>query len=407
MFGLTEDETAKVLDDFGLSDSIDSFGKWYDGYLFHCKRIFNTSSVLSYCKALLTDRTASPQNYWVNTSGNDILYDIISKSESEEALPDLESLLLDGTVELDLHSDITFDDFNDVSSLWSVLVHSGYLTPCARGSNEYRLPNKEIQSVFANKVIKWVTDRIGSTVHKNIIKAIWEKQSAQLKNLLDKILMSNISYFDQYEYCYHMLLLGLIVEVDPLSNRESGNGRTDLIFHRGSQYAIIELKKCYAELYMTADQLKGILQIRDRQYGHELVLKGFSNIIHYGIAFCKKECKVILESEITKDMLAEAIADMEAAVLAIQMQMDKRAAAPGAKVPDFRTAHRRKTWYKVRRDKLEALADILDNEGKNYKFDRLLKDTDKLLDDLKWLQKTLASKGESQTLFQAMLIQQK
>jgi hypothetical protein len=405
MFGLSEGEMAKVLDDFGLSGSMGSFREWYNGYLFCGRLLFNTSSVLSYCRALLNDGEAKPQNFWANASGNDILNDVINKSESEEALPELESLLLGGSVEFELRGDITLDDFSNIYSLWSVLVHSGYLTPCGQGSNEYRLPNKEVQSEFARKVVTWVKNRIGSTVHTKIIKAIWGGNSGDLKDLLERILMTSTSFFDQHEYCYHMLLLGLIAEADPKSNRESGNGRTDITLKRGGTAAILELKKCYAELCMTADALKGIMQIRDRLHGKELELKGL-NIIHFGVSFFKKGCYAILESEITKDLIAEAIGDMEAAALAVRMQIDKREADEGAKPEDFRS-HRRKKWYKDRRNELEALADTLDNEGKKFKFAALLKDTEKLLDDLKWLQKAEAAKMPSQTLLQSMLIHEK
>jgi vacuolar-type H+-ATPase subunit I/STV1 len=313
--------------------------------------------------------------------------------------------LLGGSVEFELRNNIALDDFNDISSLWSVLVHSGYLTPCCQNSNEYRLPNKEVQSEFASKVVTWVKNRIGTTVHAKIIKAIWSQNTVELKELLDKILMTKISYFDEYEYCYHMLLLGLIAEVDAISNRESGNGRTDLTLKRGGAAAILELKKCYAELYMTADALKGIMQIRDRLYGRELEIKGF-NIIHYGISFYKKGCYVILESEITKDLIAKAIGDMEAATLAVRMQIDKRESEEDENVEDFRS-HRRKKWYKDRRNELDALADALDKEGTKFNFKRLLANTEALLYDLKWLQKAEAAKMPSQTLLQAMLIQEK
>jgi hypothetical protein len=405
MFGLTEEEVEKVLNDFGFSSAMDSFREWYDGYLFCDKRIYNTSSVMSHCKALTSSRIAKPQSYWANASSNDILQDIISKSESEETLPELESLLFGGSVEIELISDITLDDFDDVTSLWSVLVHSGYLTPCGQDAVEYRIPNKEIQREFLRKVVKWVKGRIGTNTHKQVVKAIWGKDTAKLKETLDKILLTKMSYFDSHEYCYHMLLLGLMADVDAESNRESGTGRTDITLKNGSKAAILELKKSYAQIYLAADALKGIMQIRDRLYGKDLEIKGF-NVIHYGISFFKKECKAILESEITKELIAGAIGDMEAAVWAINWQTAKREAAESEQpLPESRPY--RKAWHKGRKEELDDLKTSLDKESKDYDFYRLLKNTEKLLEDLRWLQKTEAAKSASQTLMQAMLTQDK
>jgi vacuolar-type H+-ATPase subunit I/STV1 len=267
------------------------------------------------------------------------------------------------------------------------------------------LPNKEVLIEFRDKVIEWVINRIGTDAHAKVIEAIWNKDASGLKDTLDTILMAKISYFDAYEYCYHMLLLGLMADVDAVSNRESGTGRTDITLKRGGTVAILELKRSYSELYMNADALKGIMQIRDRLYGKELEIKGFS-IIHYGISFCKKECNAILESEITNALIAEAVGDLEAAVLAIKWQIDKRATHK-AKSSRGLVGHNKEEWYKSRKKALETLMDKLDDENAKFNFVRLLNDTERLLEDLQWLQHTEASKGASQTLFHAMLTHEK
>ncbi|MDR1640228.1 MAG: ATP-binding protein [Clostridiales bacterium] len=399
MFGLTEEEVSKILNDFGLSSKLDSFREWYNGYLFDDKQIYNTSSVISYCRALKKKITSKPKNYWANSSANEILLDVINKSECDKTLPDLEKLLLGGSIEIGLFNDITMEDFNDTSSLWCILVHTGYLTPSEQDSDEYLIPNKEVQKEFLSKVVKWVKTRIGTNVHSKIIEAIWSKNASVLQELLDKVLMTKISYFDEYEYCYHMLLLGLMADVDAVSNRESGNGRTDITLRKGGKYTILELKKSYDELYMTADALKGIMQIKDRFYGKDLEIKGFP-IIHYGISFYKKGCLVILESEITKELIEEAIGDMEAIVWAIGWQINKRAST-AVKSPS------RKAWYKSRKRALESFKDSLDKESYKFDFAKLLANAEKLLDDLKWLLTTETTKDSSQTLLQAMLTQTK
>jgi hypothetical protein len=99
-----------------------------------------------------------PKSYWVDTRSNDIIADIISKSETDDTLPDLEKLLLGEAVKIDnLRENISWDDFNKISALWSVLVHYGYLTPKEAGSKEYRIPNKEVRYEFLNRVVKRIS----------------------------------------------------------------------------------------------------------------------------------------------------------------------------------------------------------------------------------------------------------
>jgi hypothetical protein len=167
-------------------------------------------------------------------------------------------------------------------------------------------------------------------------------------------------------------------------------------------YTILELKKSYDELYMTADALKGIMQIKDRLYGKELEIKG-SSIIHYGISFCKTECLVILESEITKELIEEAIGDMEAVAWAIGWHISKRSSNKSTAVK----SPIGKAWYKSRKRALESFKDSLDKESYRIDFAKLYANAEKLLDDLKWLLATEVAKDSSQTLLQAMLTQTK
>ncbi|MDR1641426.1 MAG: AAA family ATPase [Clostridiales bacterium] len=199
-FGLTWEEVALVLDDFGLSGSLGAFRDWYDGYLFRNKRIYNTCSVMSYCKELLEDSSKPPQSYWANTSSNDILFEILNKADSRSSLVELEKLVFGGTTQFYLESDINIRDFHELSAMWSVLVHSGYLTPCEEGSNEYRIPNKEIKKEFVKTVLEWVQGRVSTDLQKQVIDAIWETDTNALQTALNTIFMDKTSFFDAKEY---------------------------------------------------------------------------------------------------------------------------------------------------------------------------------------------------------------
>jgi hypothetical protein len=410
MFGLTEDEVTKVLSDFGISDKWDSFQEWYNGYLFSDKRIYNTSSVLCYCKDLLSDRTTTPQNYWVNTSSNSILLDIINKADSTSALAELETLVFGGTVSFTLNSDITIDDFNSLSAMWSVLVHSGYLTSCDCGGY-FRIPNKEIKDVFVKTVLKWVKGRVDDKSQNAVVNSIWKSDTDTLQKTLSDIFMSKMSFHDSQEYAYHMFLLGLMADAEVKSNDETGNGRSDIILvNKNLGCAILELKKSHAELYMLADALRGIMQIRDKRYGKDFELRGF-NVIHYGISFCKKSCCVILESNIDEVLIETAIDDMEAAAWAINWKINKKQRLKASRskkklipIPPPVKAPDSEPWFPERKRALEVFQDVLDHENSNFNFTLLLETTTKLLNDLKWLLKTEENRSESQTLLDALLL---
>jgi hypothetical protein len=134
-FGLTEEEVTKVLADIGFSGALPSIREWHGGFLFGGKRIYNASSVMSYCKDLQGNPKAHPKSHWANSSSDDILQDVIAKAESED-LPDLEKFILGEPVKLAMKSEIAFGDFDDISSLWSVLVHLEHIPKFRNGTGK-------------------------------------------------------------------------------------------------------------------------------------------------------------------------------------------------------------------------------------------------------------------------------
>jgi hypothetical protein len=402
---LAEEEVEQTLDDFGLPDSLGTFRDWYDGYFFRNKRIYNTCSVMSYCEDLLEDPSKAPQNYWANTSSNVILIEILNTCNSKSKLADLEKLVFGGTVSFALQSDINIRRFNELSAMWSVLVHSGYLTPCGEGSNEYRIPNKEVKNEFIATVIEWVKSRVSTDLQGRVVDAIWACDTDDLRAALNEIFMGKMSFHDSQEYDYHMILLGVMVSHEVKSNGESGNGRSDIALVNGGSAAILELKKSHAKLHMLSDALRGIMQIRDRRYGIDFELKGLE-ILHYGISFFNKSCCAILEDDIDEDLIKKAISDMESAVWAINWKIEKKQRAKKkapAQPPLAEMPPGSETWSPERKKELEDFKDTLDKEKPRYNFALLLDITNKLLRDLNWLLETEQALSDDQTLLRLLL----
>ncbi|MDR1536646.1 MAG: hypothetical protein LBU32_01380 [Clostridiales bacterium] len=143
-YGLTEDELATVLSDNGLSNRLDEFKTWYNGYFYGGRQIYNISSVLSHISALQINPQSSPGNYWANTSGNDIL---ISAMEASCNLETVIALMAGEAVDLpEISNTISYSGVKREDSLLSILYATGCLTKIGDGA--FRIPNEEVKSAF-------------------------------------------------------------------------------------------------------------------------------------------------------------------------------------------------------------------------------------------------------------------
>ena len=244
--------------------------------------------------------------YWVNTSGNDLIKDLIARADSNTKA-ELELLFTDAPVTKTIDEAFTFAGINQTgTALWSLLLFSGYLTyikrELIRGKYEclLALPNYEIKELYRDFITEiFHTAFINSTNIQEFFKALISGQTILVHELLQMFIVNHMSTFDlavsQPEISYHMFVLGLLVafegEYSVRSNRESGYGRYDvmLIPHDKSKTSVvIEFKTARKQ---TLDQAvdDAILQIQNKQYAAELRAQGIVNIIGYGIAFCGKE----------------------------------------------------------------------------------------------------------------------
>ena len=100
------------------------------------------------------------------------------------------------------------------------------------------------------------------------------------------------------ENFYHGILLGILgfqQNWSVSSNKESGDGYSDILIETEDQETGIIIEITYAEKWnleaVSEDALK---QIEDRRYEEQLLEEGVEHILKYGIAFYKKKCKVIV-----------------------------------------------------------------------------------------------------------------
>jgi hypothetical protein len=227
-YGVTQEELAAVLKDKGLLDHLDEFRTWYKGYNFGGAEIYNTSSVLSHVSALLQDEDAMPKNHWINTSRNDILESALDGGCNYHMVT---RLVAGEAVALPQISDtITCRGLRREDSIWSILYASGYLTKSLGSNQEYRIPNAEVKSVFAEFYKDYVKGKLGLEKTKSLHEAIYTLDAGAIEGLLKELLLS-MSYHDtgvNHEDVYHDVFFGALFGLNCLSNREAGHGRCDI-----------------------------------------------------------------------------------------------------------------------------------------------------------------------------------
>ena len=313
-FGFTDDEVMKLLSDYDRSERYPDVKEWYDGYHFGNADIYCPWDVINFAKKLVSDPSARPSAFWINSSGNDMVKRFVDKAD-QTTRDEIEKLVAGGFVEKQLRLDLTYDEIdNTIDNLWSVLFTTGYLTKIGEvklpdsESYAYRLviPNKEVREVFILQIQEWfkaVVTNDNDTM-KLLSKAILDKDETQLARQLNIVMSRMISILDtkapddMKENFYHGLLLGLLRGSNPdwliKSNRESGDGFSDILIKPEDPDAGIVIEVKYAKEMKELDAAceAAMAQIKDKRYDETLRDEGRCDILAYGIAFCRKRCRV-------------------------------------------------------------------------------------------------------------------
>lgn len=310
-FGFTEQEVLKLLQYYGVEEFLDTIRSWYDGYQFGDTSVYCPWDVIKYVQILLRDREAEPENYWANTSGNDLVRRLLGKSD-QTARDEIERLINGETVVKEIRQELTYRDIEEsVDNIWSVLFSTGYLTWRGRlpGKRmELSLPNREIRELFIDLVKDWFRERTLTDfdrIHR-FCAAFPAGDAALIQDMLHDYLWDSISVRDtavrrnMKENFYHGMVLGLLRSQGNWlvqSNAETGEGYSDISVCTPDRTGIvIELK--YAEGgSLEASCETALKQIEERKYAVSLQRRGMKRILKYGIAFYEKECLVRISSD--------------------------------------------------------------------------------------------------------------
>ena len=316
-FGFTDDEVMKLLLDYDRSERYPDVKEWYDGYHFGNADIYCPWDVINFAKKLVSDPSARPSAFWINSSGNDMVKRFVDKAD-QTTRDEIEKLVAGGFVEKQLRLDLTYDEIdNTIDNLWSVLFTTGYLTKIGEvkvpdsESYAYKLviPNKEVREVFILQIQEWFKAVVANDddTMKLLSRAILDKDEKQIARQLNIVMSRMISILDtkapdaMKENFYHGLLLGLLRGSNPdwliKSNRESGDGFSDILIEPEDPDAGIVIEVKYAKEMKELDAVceAAMAQIKNKCYDEALRDEGRCDILAYGIAFCRKRCRVVGE----------------------------------------------------------------------------------------------------------------
>ena len=310
-FGFTDAEVEQLLAAYNLADHLDETKAWYDGYRFGAADVYCPWDVINHVDMLRSNPSAKPQAYWINTSGKALVKLFIEMAD-KSTRDELERLVAGEAIEKHIRLELTYDEIDSsIDNLWSVLFTTGYLTQkgvTEDGAYKLVIPNQEIREVYKLQIQEWFKKKVFADTEQ--LQSFWQAfamgDSEAVELFLNRTLSNSISVFDakgrdaERENSYHMLLVGLLAgKADWLvrSNVEAGEGFADIIVETDDLDAgvIVELKYAQTMTAMEKSCAKALAQIRAKRYAEYLHNNGREKVLLYGIAFCKKKCRVMAE----------------------------------------------------------------------------------------------------------------
>ena len=316
-FGVMENEVENSLKDFELEYELDDVQKWYNGYLFGNRKVYNPWSIINFLKR------GKLKLYWVNTSGNGLIKLYLQKLKNE-IFEDFSKLLNKESIFKRINDNMTFGNLeaNFEKNIWNLFFHSGYLTLAEeyeenKEETYLKIPNEEILKMFSEMFIEIYFENYEN--FWSLTNALKKGDIDKFKLELNKVLLENAGVFDvngnYKEQFYHRLMLGLVLmlknEYEIVSNGFAGKGRYDLLLKpknilKGKEGIIIELKALNMAKKLDKDKIKAKLeneceialnQIDEKEYGSILKNAGIERMLKIGIAFLGKEFEIKFRRE--------------------------------------------------------------------------------------------------------------
>jgi len=295
-YGLTEEEVEKSLKDYGIEQEISNVKDWYDGYKFGDSEVYNPWSILNFLdfKEL--------RAYWVDTSGNDLIKDVL-KNITKNTIEALERLFNGEGLKQNISGTSDLSKLLSEEELWELMLFSGYLTVEEKIDQDnyvLRLPNKEVRTLYRKTFFERYFGRGSKLLY--LMEALTENRIDEYEERLQEILLTSVSYNDTKkgnEAFYHGLIMGMGLYLEgeyiTKSNIESGLGRYDFVIepkNKAKRAYIMEFKSTDNIEKLEEVSKEALEQIENKKYYVSLKQNGVKDITYMGIAFCGKQIKI-------------------------------------------------------------------------------------------------------------------
>lgn len=312
-FGFTDEEVQKMLKYYRLEEDYEIVKAWYDGYRFGDVDVYCPWDVINYCSDRQYDPKLEPQNYWANTSSNDIISHFIDGMGGQRKVTriELERLINGETVQKEINQELTYKElYSSIDNLWSTLFMTGYLTQKGDSNGKrYNLaiPNQEIRNIMTDHILQLFKEDVAKdgAMVETFCQALVDGNADRIEQLFTEYLTKTISVRDTFvrkpvkENFYHGILLGILSYKGGwyvTSNRESGDGFSDIMVRIDDEDVGIIIEVKYAENGKEEEMSrKALLQIHEKHYEKVLLDEDIHKVMKYGIACNKKKCKVSME----------------------------------------------------------------------------------------------------------------
>ena len=311
-FGFTNEEVRKMLVYYGLDSHFEEVKAWYDGYRFGNADVYCPWDVVNYCEDHKENTNAELQNYWMNTSGNEVIQHFVDSMNDPHMLTksELELLVSGDTVVKQVDEMITYKElYSNIDNMWSTLFMTGYLTQRGKepdGRYHLAIPNREICDCMVRRVLALFKRSVSQNreLLRSFCNAMLASDASTMEHALTEYMGKTISIRDSFaksirENFYHGLLIGILGSQGAwkaTSNKESGDGSSDILIEVNEDDLrigmVLELKYSKTENALDKECDDALQQIEDKNYDQELREKGYTKILKYGITFYHKKCRV-------------------------------------------------------------------------------------------------------------------
>ena len=316
-WGFSEDEVKAMLSYYDIADWYPRIEKWYDGYEYSGRKVFNPWSLLNAIRGLVNGSGENAfQAYWGLTSGNDIIDDMIERNPQHRE--SLARLMDGGTMTIPVVGNLSYRDLQkNPEAIWSFLLYTGYLKPVKVSKDEddmriaeVAIPNTEVYTIMKSSLQRWWDNTLTRYDAHPLMQALWGGDVQAIKREIDRIMNESISVKDAREDFYHRMLVGVLrTQCEVKSNRESGTGYPDIVVIKENRAAILELKCLLPsrlqsipkkeEFQKIPPMMQELLDEAEKQIRTQYYLEGLrfeksflTEIKAYAVCFCRKLCMV-------------------------------------------------------------------------------------------------------------------